>query len=137
MTRRIITTNYHATPDTTARIDGYFDRILKYIPADVVGAWIAVSGIISTAPVASRGVALWSSFIFGIAFTVVWTWRQTSGAKSPPAVTQIALSTAAFIVWVFAFGGPFQTLDWYQPFEGSLALIGFTLVSGLVIPGEG
>src|SRR5437660_568881 len=30
-------------------IDSYFDKVLKYIPADIVAAWVAVTGLVSSA----------------------------------------------------------------------------------------
>lgn len=43
------------------------------------------------------------------------------------AVGQVLISTIAFVVWVFAIGGPFASLDWYKPVYGGIALI---LVTG-------
>ena len=46
--RRIVTQQEQALGGGAGEgIDGFFDRILKYIPADVVGAWIAVTGLIA------------------------------------------------------------------------------------------
>jgi hypothetical protein len=47
---------------------------------------------------------------------------------------QLALSTAAFGVWVFALGGAFASLPWYEPFIGSLALVIFTFFAPLISP---
>jgi hypothetical protein len=47
---------------------------------------------------------------------------------------QIAVATVAFVVWGGALGGPFATLPWYAPYLGSLALIAYTLLVGLIVP---
>jgi hypothetical protein len=47
MSRRIVTTQYQST-NNEVKIDNYFDRIIKYIPADVIGAWIATVGIVNS-----------------------------------------------------------------------------------------
>ena len=138
MSRRIRTETLQAAggPDH-ASTDGYFDRIIKYIPSDVVGAWVAVSGIIGP-PIVGGGhsTALWISFAFGVVFTFLWTAKQTNAGTLLFARTQIVLSTVAFVVWVFALGGPFRSFAWYQDDIGSVALIGFTLLTGLVVPKE-
>ncbi len=139
MGRRIVGEEFHATGGPSGpSVDGYFDRIIKYIPSDVVGAWVAVAGIIGQPTVNGppRYTTLWISFAFGVVFTFLWTAKQTMGGGLPFARTQVLLSTVAFVVWVFALGGPFRSFGWYDDSFGSLALIGFTLLTGLVVPKE-
>jgi hypothetical protein len=40
----------------------------------------------------------------------------------------------AFAVWVFALGGPFAALSFYHSIYGSLVLVLYTLLIGLVNP---
>src|SRR4051812_43369270 len=104
MARRIISRELDAVGGTP--IDGYFDRVIKYIPSDVVGAWVAVTGIIPSAGQdANSGTILWAAFGFGVVITALWVWRQTQAPNRPIAYTQIAMATVAFVVWVFALGG--------------------------------
>lgn len=134
MGRRIISARYEAT-QTGDAVDGYFDRIIKYVPADVVGGWIAVTGIVGPKTEANDPYPiLWGACVFGIVFTFAWTWRQTSGRGFKSAWTQCGIATLAFVVWVFALGGPFHAFGWYQEKLGSIVLIGFTLLTGLVVP---
>jgi len=135
MTRRIITTQLQAT-DSAQTVDTYTDKLIKFIPADVVAAWTAVSGLIAGATDEPRGTLLWISFLVGLAVSALWTWRQTSLPGQPPALTQTAISTLAFGVWVFALGGPFNFQAWYSPLYGSLLLIAFTLIVPLINPPE-
>lgn len=138
MSRRVITASLQAGGAAAPQIDGYFDRLIKYIPADVVGAWLLVSSILSqdTADAtANKGsTALWLAYAAGVVLTGLWTWRQTTAPNVPPAVLQIVLSMMAFAVWVFALGGPFESLDWYKDYYGSVTLVGFTLAAGLAVP---
>ena len=130
MSRRIITTQYHAA-GAGSKLDGYPDRLLKYIPAEVVGGWIAISGLLSGA----RGIVtgtIWIVFEVMVVLAAAWTWKQTSEPGKPLAVTQIIVATLAFVVWVFALGGPFATLDFYHPVYGSLLLIAYTLAVPLI-----
>ena len=137
MPRRIRTSALQAMGGSAPpQLDGYFDRIVKYIPSDVVGAWVAVRGVINSSMGTDPNawIVHWIAFAVGVLLTAGWTWRQTNEPGKRPATVQIALSTVAFIVWVAALGGPFLTVPGYRESYGSLLLIGFTLVVGLVAP---
>ena len=136
MSRRIITAQLQAE-GTGTKIDTYYDRVVKYIPADIVGAWVAAMGIIESASNIPKNILLWIAFFFGVLLTAAWTLRQTAAPKKPPAITQTIISTGAFIIWVIALGGPFATLDFYRPLYGPLLLILYTLVVAVVVPREG
>jgi hypothetical protein len=45
MSRRIITSQLDSSKAST-KIDGYFDKLLKYIPTEIVGGWVAITGFI-------------------------------------------------------------------------------------------
>jgi hypothetical protein len=135
MNRRIMTTRLHAMGGET-EIDTYFDKVVKYIPADIVGAWVAVTGLLASTTEPSEGL-LWVAFAIGVILTAMWVWRQTTMTGRPVAITQIAVSTVAFGVWVFALGGPFRSLPFYSPLYGSVVLILYTLLVALINPPEG
>jgi uncharacterized membrane protein YozB (DUF420 family) len=136
MSRRIVTTSFQSIEGPKTSVDTYFDKVIKYIPADIVGAWIAVTGLISSDGGAPKTLLLWIAFAVGTVLTILWTLKQTSALKKKPAITQALISTGSFVVWVFALGGPFSTLGFYRPLYGSLLLIFYTLSIGLVTPPE-
>ena len=139
MSRRIITAQYQSALPAR-QIDTYFDKVIKYIPADIVGAWVAINGLIKGADLTdtSKNIVLWTAFVIGIIITALWTQKQTQEPRKPPAITQIVLSTGAFIVWVYASGGPFnlETVNLYNPTYGSILLIFYSLIVGLISPTE-
>lgn len=136
MGRRIVTTQYQGTESSGKSVDGYFDKVIKYIPSDIVGAWVAVTGLIKSAADVPTTLLLWIAFGVGIILTLLWTLRQTSVPGNKIARTQILISTCSFVVWVFALGDPFATLEFYRPLYGSLVLIAYSLGIGLVTPSE-
>jgi hypothetical protein len=136
MSRRIVSVSLQAR-GTGRDVDTYFDRVVKYIPADVVSAWVFVSATINGSPEDTpKATLFWIAFACGLVLTALWTKKHTSEPGRPVAFTQIAISTIAFGVWVFALGGPFTSMDFYKPVYGSLLLVFYTLVVALVIPKE-
>ncbi len=123
-------------PIPPGEIDTYFDKVVKYIPADIVTAWVAVTGLVSSARDLPRQPILWVAFAIGLILTACWTWKQAAVPGRRPPATQAIISTGAFAVWVFALGGPFQHVPGQQLY-GSLLLILYTLVVALINPKEG
>jgi hypothetical protein len=117
-------------------VDTYTDKLIKYIPADIVAGWTAVNGMIAGRDADQQATLLWIVFIFGLVITPLWIARVTGRSGMKPARTQIVISTIAFVVWVFALGGPFAGLSWYDPIYGSLLLVGFTFVVPIINPSE-
>jgi len=111
-------------------LDSYYDRLFKYIPADVVAGWITVKGIIASTSGGSKDHIYWICFIAGVIFTILWTYKLTSKEGHKPAWLQIIIATVAFFVWVVVTGEPFDL----EPYIGSLILVGYTLAAGLIIP---
>ncbi len=105
-------------------------------PRSRVGAWVAVTGLVSSASGIDRQTVLWVAFGIGLILTAWWTLKQTALPGRPPAITQAIISTSAFAVWVFALGGPFRHVPGQQLY-GSLLLILYTLVVALIDPKEG
>jgi hypothetical protein len=135
--RRIVTEELQ-TSGQTDKVDTFFDKVVKYIPTDIVSAWVAVKGVVDAAAMASKNSVMWVCFVAFVVLTALWTLKQTAVPGKPPAVTQTAVSTVAFVVWAVALGEPFAGLlgPQNQSLYGSLLLIFFTLVVGLITPKE-
>jgi hypothetical protein len=130
MSRRIVTKQLHAA-GATAKVDTYFEKLIKYIPADVVGAWITAKGLIDAANGPNH--ILWIAFSIGVILTFIWTLFWTREPNSKPAITQTILSTISFVIWVIAMGDlPFDM----NPLYGSLLLIFYSLIIARVNPPE-
>jgi hypothetical protein len=134
MSRRIITTQLQTAEAGEGSVDGYFNKLVKYIPADIVGTWVLASSLIKEASGAPTTALLWVAFAVLLVITPLWTWRNTKPPANPPARTQIIISTVSFAVWVFALGGPFAMLGFYRPVFGSLTLLFFSLVVAMITP---
>jgi len=133
MTRRIIGHDLQSAGG--AGVDSYTGRVVKYVPADIVAAWLALSALLAGGEEPRTGL-LWWCFGAMAAATPLWIIRTTRVAGRGPAVTQAAVSTLAFGVWVFATGAPFNAYAFYEPNLGGVALILFTILAGLVQPDQ-
>jgi hypothetical protein len=94
--------------------------------------YLTLQGIVQSSVPEGRSLNTWLWFAFGIGIlgTPLYLWRVQQVSKR----VQLAVSTAAFSVWVFALGGAFATLSWYEPFLGSVMLVIFTFFVPLISP---
>ena len=120
---------------TVNRSDDYLSRVLKYIPSEIVMAYIAIEGVLRT----SYNPAVWAErqmllkLSLGVAATLTiitpfWLYRVMRVRRG----TQILLSTLSVPVWLFAMGGPFALLDWYEPAFGAIVLPLYTLIVPII-----
>jgi len=116
--------------------EDYLGRLVKYVPTEIVGLYLAVNGVLPKAEPPSF-TALW--WVFGICWvlTPVYLWFATRDAQKRPLPLQVGLASIAFPVWVFAIGGPFVSLAWYQGYIASIVLFFVTFVFGFFKPAPG
>ena len=117
-------------PPDNKDTDSYFEKLIKYIPADIVAAYVAIDGILKQGSNDPLWLT-WAVFISLLALTplyVCYMKTDPPGFVSSKTFHWVA-STFAFAVWVFALGGPFAvTFVWYKPIFGSVLLILTTLL---------
>jgi len=136
MPRAIQTESLHAAGDS-ADVDSYLDKVVKYVPSDVIAAWMTASTILKGQNHHPSKSLLWIVFSVGLVACCLWTYGQIYRTQKDKMIASIqtVVSSLAFIVWVYAFDGPFpDLLGWYRPYLASLILIGFTLLAGAIPP---
>ena len=105
--------------------DGYFNRLFKYIPAELVAGYIFVLGVVKQLTDAGEIKVLhWLLFVVFCILTPLYLWRVQKVLK----FQQLIISLLSFIVWAFALGGPFALYSWYNPVHGSILLPVFTII---------
>ena len=116
-------------PAGTVTQDGYFDRLFKYIPAELVAGYIFVLGVVKQLTDAGEIMVFqWSLFVIFCILTPLYLWRVQKVKK----LHQHIISVLSYIVWVFALGGPFALCGWYNPVYGAILLPVFTLVVAII-----
>ena len=108
--------------------DDYKTRLLKYIPAEVIALYLTLDGLLrptAAHPIAATKMFIyWLVFAFGLVVTPLYLWRVQNVRKT----AQLGISTVAFVVWVYALGGPFQVMSNYDPLYGSILLPTYTFL---------
>src|SRR5438105_11644670 len=118
--------------------DDYLGRVAKYIPIEIVGLYVATSGLIPTnANCTPHCYAMWIVFGINSALVPLYFLFATTRDNKKPLWIQILLASIAFPVWVFALGGPFKCLAWYENWIASITLAVVTVAIGFYRPTPG
>lgn len=120
-------------PRAAGGSDSYLDRVAKYIPVEIVGAFLAITRFIS--PTADDREIVFNAVFFILwSLTPVYIWRLSMPGQ--PWKLHAALSSAAFPIWVWAIAVPpvYERLHLASDYKASVALVLFSLVAGLFEP---
>lgn len=120
-----------AGPGEARAVDDYLSRLVKYLPTEVVTAFLVLDAAFR-AQDAAGGWLHW--LVFGVLFLVTpFYLHQFMKVRKR---RQIAVSSLAFVVWVVALPGPFGELAGYEPLHGFIALVLFTVIAPLLRGGR-
>jgi|SRR6266542_3564892 len=112
----------------------YLERLLKMIPAEVVGLYLVGSGLI---PVDQAiGLAIWAAICFVLVIIVRIYGTADRANDKPPQPVPVFISAVAFIIWVYSLGGPFAKFNLYVPWVGSLAVLLWSFVTPIIYKGS-
>ena len=116
--------------------DSYLERVAKYVPAEIVAAYLAIIGFAVNVS-SGKTLAMILAFAVCLVATPLYLWRMGKG--STVKAVHLIVSSIAFVVWAFAVsgaGGIFGVdgLNIYDPSWASIMLVIFTLGSGLIEP---
>ena len=112
--------------DTAKEPDKYMSRLIKYIPGEIIALYIYLETVVRSLP--QNETLYWSVFTFCFLATPLYLWRKEKVSKK----LQLLISTVSFFVWVFAVGGPFASLTWYNAVYGVIGLPVYTFLVSLV-----
>ena len=104
----------------------YFERLMKMIPADVVGLYLVGSGFI---PKDKRvTLVVWTVVcLVGVIAVRIWGTIDSNPEKRlPPQWSVVGISAVAFLLWVYSIGGAFAAYGIAQPYLASLLVMAWT-----------
>jgi hypothetical protein len=118
-----------AAQTTGSTFQDYLARLMKMIPAEVIGLYLVGDGIIvSSAPNQEIPLIIWAVICI-IAVIAV----RIYGTTDPDAVhtvdwIHVAISAVAFVIWIYTLGGPGDPFKApiYQPWIGSILVLVWT-----------
>lgn len=131
-------TKADAAADPTVEPDGFLKKIVKYIPTEIVAAYVALADALKPTAAVSPEPAdyswLWGVFWILLVLTLPYTWFFTQETGKPKPIFQTIVAPIAFTAWVFALGGPFTEIkaEIGQPAIGTVALVLVLLMIPLV-----
>lgn len=115
---------------STPSQDDYLTKLLKYVPLEVLGAYLFLAGVIDSNVAEKHAHALWLGglLIAILVVTVVYDARVLNVVRK----AQIAMSVIGLATYIFAAGGWFATTTWYHQWYASLAFPVFGLLVAIV-----
>ena len=103
---------------------GYLERLMKMIPGEVVGLYLVGSGFIPANQ--SFVFAVWAVICLGGVIAIKAYGTADQANQKLPDWTHVAISSVAFVLWVYTIGGPFAAYGVGVPYLGSLLVLAWT-----------
>jgi len=129
-------------PDTGVRaaavgraenVNFYLDRLLKMIPAEVVSLYLVGSGFIPEGQ--TIGLTIWAVVCL-IGVVALRAYGTTDPVENkPPDWVHVAISSVAFVIWVYSLGGPFTAFNLHTPSLSSLLVLAWTFFMPILYKG--
>ena len=102
----------------------YLGRLLKMIPAEIVSLYL--TGTIFIPEDEFTTLAVWSLVcLAGLIRLRAFATADPDNNQATDWV-HVAISSVAFVIWVYSLGGPFQAFEWYAPHVGKLLILTWT-----------
>ncbi|MBZ0189258.1 MAG: hypothetical protein K8F91_23640 [Candidatus Obscuribacterales bacterium] len=120
-----------STIPTGSTESSYFEKLIRYIPGELVAGYLALDGLLRDDFLANSIILYWFVFVALLALTPFYVVFRPNHQESVEHSRRFhaVVATVSFMVWVFALGGPFAATwpDAYRPIYGSVFLIITTL----------
>ena len=113
--------------------DNYLTKVIKYIPVEVLAAYLFMSGVIDSNVTGKHDHAMWlGGLLIGIlVLTIPYDLRVLNIVRWQ----QVTISVVGIAVYVFALGGWFATTTWYHQWYASIVVPVFgLLIAALRLP---
>lgn len=111
--------------------DGYGDRLLKLIPAEVIALYMAMDSVVTDNGDNSIVLSLAT-----LAIGMFATWFYLKIFQKVDNAPQIIVSVLAFAVWAINIGHGFQQAELIKPSYAALALLMFTFFAPKIPMGK-
>lgn len=106
----------------------YSERLIKFIPAEVLAGYVSVSPLMGTIPSHAGKIAFVAALVVLCLAAIPIHYRTLLG-RSKRARKHILISQVAFLAWAYGIGGPFIVLGWHHPAAAGLGLVAVTFIA--------
>jgi hypothetical protein len=112
--------------------DSYLTKIVKYIPTEIIAAYVTLSGfIVGGSDNQPQLFYFWVVFIALLILTPIYLHVATPESGKTSSLRHPVAGALAFAAWAFASGGPFMQFQfdkedgsgWYTRTIGSIVLV--------------
>lgn len=117
----------------------FSDKLVKFIPTEIIGAYMALAGFLGFNPVSSMPqkddmpiMLIQVVFFILLVLTPLYLWKVSNVNNK----LQLAIATVSFCVWVYTLGDPFDVWKLYNPYISSVTLVLWSLIPPLFINAE-
>lgn len=122
------------SPDFPEMGRAYFGRLIKMIPAEVLALYVALAPLAAkehialqlTIPIVCLGLVVLSR--------TLGTRRAKDNVKIDP--WTVVISSVAFVIWVYALGGPFAALNIYNAVLACILVTVYTTAVPMIYRGD-
>jgi hypothetical protein len=106
--------------------DDYLTKVVKYVPVEVLAAYLFMAGVINSNVTGRHDRAMWlGGLLIGtLVLTIPYGLRVLNIVRWQ----QVAISVVGIAVYVFALGGWFATTTWYHQWYASIVVPVFGLL---------
>jgi hypothetical protein len=115
-------------PRTVKNDDPLASSVLKFIPTEIVAAYLAIQNLIIgiSGSIAQITTLVVSAILF------VLTPLYLVSVQGVKNVAQIIVTTLSFVVWLYTLGGPFKDYGIYDPSIAAIVLILWTRIVPII-----
>lgn len=114
----------------------FADKVLKFIPTEIIGAYMALAGFLGFGPIETTAekdhmpfILIQVVFFILLVLTPLYLWKVSNVTHK----LQLGISTISFAVWVYTLGGPFNVWNLYNPYISSVILVLWSLIPPIFI----
>lgn len=110
--------------------DDYLTKLLKYVPAEVLGTYIFIGAVLDANVINQSDHArlLLLLLVLTLAIGVLYNRLVLKVVR----FTQMIMSAFGLAIYIFTVGGWFATTTWYHPWFASIALPLYSLAVGMI-----
>jgi hypothetical protein len=110
--------------------DDYLTKLLKYIPVEILAAYLFMAGVIDSNVANKHDHAIWlGGLLIGVLVLAIPYDLQVLNVVR---WQQIGISIVGIAVYVFALGGWFATTTWYHQWYASIVVPIFLIVIAIL-----